>query len=51
MNAIDEHENEQSSEANFSPMDFGEDSSDNSVSEPPNFPNNFSHAPGSLFIN
>ena len=51
MNAIDEHENEQSSEANFSPMDFGEDSPDSSVSEPPNFPNNFSQAPGSLFRN
>jgi hypothetical protein len=38
MDAIHEHEDEQSSESNFTPSDFGEDSPDNSVSKPGNSP-------------
>jgi hypothetical protein len=46
--AIHEHADEQSSESSFTPSDFGEDSSDNSVSKSPNPPNNFLQASGGL---
>jgi hypothetical protein len=41
MYSIDEHEDEQSSELNFSPSEFGDDSQKNSASKFAESPNNF----------
>jgi hypothetical protein len=45
IDAIHEHEDEQSSESNFAPSDFGEDSPDNSVSKSGNPPYNLFQKP------